>query len=138
MHRYKNWCIIEVKCGRPLSILWHLVSSLKRLCDPQACFCFCYVMQHLFSFYKSSSLSDRCIMGIFRPVMLWHVLCVTVWFSVTVFLHVSPMFSNDFSRMVAEEYLQCFSFTGMALDQALRSAHLIHKWKIKHKFHILN
>lgn len=28
--------------------------------------------------------------------------------------------SNDFSRMVAEEYLSFFSFTGLTLDQALR------------------
>ncbi|KAA0724895.1 PH and SEC7 domain-containing protein 1 [Triplophysa tibetana] len=29
--------------------------------------------------------------------------------------------NNDFSRMVSEEYLQFFSFTGMTLDQALRT-----------------
>ncbi|XP_057215075.1 PH and SEC7 domain-containing protein 1 [Triplophysa rosa] len=29
--------------------------------------------------------------------------------------------NNDFSRMVSEEYLQYFSFTGMTLDQALRT-----------------
>ncbi|XP_042252805.1 uncharacterized protein LOC121886676 isoform X2 [Thunnus maccoyii] len=29
--------------------------------------------------------------------------------------------NNDFSRMVAEEYLSFFNFTGLALDQALRS-----------------
>lgn len=29
--------------------------------------------------------------------------------------------NNDFSRMVAEEYLQYFNFTGMTLDQALRT-----------------
>lgn len=28
--------------------------------------------------------------------------------------------SNDFSRMVAEEYLSFFNFTGQSLDQALR------------------
>lgn len=32
-------------------------------------------------------------------------------------------FSNDFSRLVAEEYLHYFSLTEMTLDQALRSAH---------------
>ncbi len=31
-----------------------------------------------------------------------------------------PVDSNDFSRMVAEEYLSFFNFTGLALDQALR------------------
>lgn len=30
-------------------------------------------------------------------------------------------FSNEFSRMVAGEYLKFFVFTGMSLDQALRS-----------------
>uniref|UniRef100_A0A672YFX0 SEC7 domain-containing protein n=1 Tax=Sphaeramia orbicularis TaxID=375764 RepID=A0A672YFX0_9TELE len=29
--------------------------------------------------------------------------------------------NNDFSRMVAEEYLSFFSFTGLGLDQALRT-----------------
>ncbi|KAG5855244.1 hypothetical protein ANANG_G00047040 [Anguilla anguilla] len=29
--------------------------------------------------------------------------------------------NNDFSRMVAEEYLRFFSFTGMTLDRALRA-----------------
>lgn len=30
-------------------------------------------------------------------------------------------FSNEFSKMVAGEYLKFFVFTGMSLDQALRS-----------------
>lgn len=38
-------------------------------------------------------------------LLLWYCFC----------LH-----SNDFSRMVAEEYLRFFNFTGLALDQALR------------------
>lgn len=35
----------------------------------------------------------------------------------------SPLFyfSNEFSKMVAGEYLKFFVFTGMSLDQALRS-----------------
>lgn len=33
-------------------------------------------------------------------------------------------FSNEFSRMVAGEYLKFFVFTGMSLDQALRSGRL--------------
>lgn len=33
--------------------------------------------------------------------------------------------SNDFSRMVAEEYLGYFNFTGQTLDQALRSVCLM-------------
>lgn len=34
----------------------------------------------------------------------------------------SPLFpcSNEFSRLVAEEYLKFFDFTGMTLDQSLR------------------
>lgn len=35
-----------------------------------------------------------------------------------------PVFScsNDFSQMVAQEYLEHFNFSGMNIDQALRSA----------------
>lgn len=29
-------------------------------------------------------------------------------------------YSNEFSRLVAEEYLKFFDFTGMTLDQSLR------------------
>lgn len=32
-----------------------------------------------------------------------------------------PVCSNDFSQMVAEEYLSNFDFTGLTIDQALRS-----------------
>uniref|UniRef100_A0A3B4TZH9 SEC7 domain-containing protein n=1 Tax=Seriola dumerili TaxID=41447 RepID=A0A3B4TZH9_SERDU len=32
--------------------------------------------------------------------------------------------NNDFSRMVAEEYLSFFNFTGLALDQALRQLNI--------------
>lgn len=34
----------------------------------------------------------------------------------------SPLFpcSNEFSKLVAEEYLKFFDFTGMTLDQSLR------------------
>lgn len=36
------------------------------------------------------------------------------------FIYCLYLYSNDFSRMVAEEYLSFFNFTGLALDQALR------------------
>jgi Sec7-like guanine-nucleotide exchange factor len=32
----------------------------------------------------------------------------------------SSPYSNDFSRMVAAEYLSFFDFTGLAVDMALR------------------
>lgn len=35
-------------------------------------------------------------------------------------LFVFSAYSNDFSKMVAEEYLTFFEFTGMTLDQSLR------------------
>ncbi|XP_025028275.1 PH and SEC7 domain-containing protein 1 [Python bivittatus] len=35
--------------------------------------------------------------------------------------HLGKKYSNDFSKMVAGEYLKFFEFTGMSLDQALRS-----------------
>lgn len=37
--------------------------------------------------------------------------------------------SNEFSRMVAEEYLSFFNFTGLGLDQALRWEHTVQLFK---------
>lgn len=34
-------------------------------------------------------------------------------------------YSNEFSKMVAEEYLRFFDFTGLTLDKALRWAGLV-------------
>lgn len=41
-------------------------------------------------------------------------------FPLRLHLSICPAHSNDFSKLVAGEYLKFFVFTGMTLDQALR------------------
>lgn len=38
--------------------------------------------------------------------------------------------SNEFSQMVAEEYLSNFNFSGLTIDQALRSALILSKLQL--------
>lgn len=54
---------------------------------------------------------------------------VTVSPLLSVILHLCVC-SNDFSRMVAEEYLSFFNFTGLGIDQALRWEHNVHYWAL--------
>ncbi len=122
-----------VVCPPPSVLCWSLLYNAGFHAAFILCLCF-YCSQHLY--FKSSSLSDRCIMGMFiqrcisdRP---WSRLSPFLLCLLCLFLHCHPLwlsfhiwllFSNDFSRLVAEEYLHYFNFTEMTLDQALRSAH---------------
>lgn len=57
----------------------------------------------------------------FRHFDLEHAYCfVFVVFLYSLFLFLDVFCSNDFSAMVAEEYLSLFDFKGKTLDEALR------------------
>lgn len=64
-------------------------------------------------------LASECLTGILCFLVYcccWIALFVLRWY----FISSLSVYSNDFSRMVAEEYLSFFNFTGLGLDQALR------------------
>lgn len=60
-------------------------------------------------------------MTAFLLVVFFPVRCVLSLY----FLFFSRPPSNDFSRMVAEEYLSFFNFTSLSIDQALRWEHTV-------------
>lgn len=92
--------------------------------------CSLFVCSRSFSYqtdapWEQQSPSPCFPVKLFWKSLIWH-LSVIIHHSLTLFfvLTLSSWFvflsSNDFSRMVAEEYLGYFNFTGQTLDQALR------------------
>lgn len=59
--------------------------------------------------------------------MLFFYCCISPYDILYLFVY-----SNDFSRMVAEEYLSFFNFTGLVIDQALRWEHTVQEIQYSH------